>query len=41
MLGEANAEVIVSRVVSHKGIMKEAKRGLEIDFFMDETDCSL
>lgn len=39
VLGEANDEVIVSRIVSYKGIMKEAKRGREVDFFMDKTVC--
>lgn len=41
VMGEADDELIVLKIVSHKGIMKEAKRGLERDFFMANTICLL
>lgn len=41
VLGEANDEVIVSRLCHNKGVMKEAKRGPEVDFFTDKIVCFL
>lgn len=36
VLGEAN-ELIVSKIVLYKGIMKETKRGPESNFFVTKT----
>ena len=38
-MGEANDELMVSTILSYRGIMKETQRGSEPDFFMGKTIC--